>query len=49
MIANETIEEIADRLKIHQQDLDHKMAKAIVIHGAKIAEFDQDQLDNILR
>ena len=49
MIANETIEEIAERLKIPQRDLDPKMAKAIVIHGAELAEFDQDQLDNILR
>nr|CAH0099301.1 unnamed protein product [Daphnia galeata] len=46
---NETIEEIAERLKIPQRDLDPKMAKAIVIHGAELSEFDQDQLDNILR
>lgn len=49
MIDNETIEEIAERLKIPQRDLDPKMAKAIVIHGADLNELDQDQLDNILR
>jgi Fe-S-cluster formation regulator IscX/YfhJ len=46
MIENETIEEIAERLKIPQRDLDPKMVKAIVIHRA---EFDQDQLVNISR
>lgn len=49
MIENETIEEIAERLKIPQRDLDPRMAKAIVIHGADLNELDQDQLDNILR
>jgi sodium/potassium-transporting ATPase subunit alpha len=49
LIDNETIEEIAERLKIPQRDLDPKMAKAIVIHGADLNELDQDQLDNILR
>lgn len=49
LIDNETIEEIAERLKIPQRDLDPRMAKAIVIHGADLNELDQDQLDNILR
>ncbi|XP_057374553.1 sodium/potassium-transporting ATPase subunit alpha-B-like [Daphnia carinata] len=47
--ANETIEEIAERLKVPARDLDPKMAKAIVIHGADLNDFDQDQLDNVLR
>jgi hypothetical protein len=34
---------------IPQRDLDPKMAKAIVIHGAELAEFDQDKLYNISR
>lgn len=46
---NETIEEIAERLKVPRRDLDPKLAKAIVIHGADLNEFDQDQLDNVLR
>lgn len=46
---NETIEEIAARLKVPARDLDPKLAKAIVIHGADLSEFDQDQIDNILR
>ena len=46
---NETIEEIAERMRVPARDLDPKLAKAIVIHGADLADFDQDQLDNILR
>ena len=36
-------------MKVQARDLDPKMAKAIVIHGADLAGFDQDQLDNILK
>ncbi len=46
---NETIDDIAERLKVPVQSLDPKLAKAIVIHGADLSGYDQDQIDDILR
>ena len=49
LAGNETIEEIAERMKVPVSYLDPKLAKAIVIHGSDLANLNQDQLDGILK
>lgn len=46
---NETVEDISKRLNIPLHEVDHKQAKAIVVHGTDLKEKDADELDAILR
>lgn len=48
-LGNETIEEIAERMKVPVGSLNPKLAKAVVIHGSELKSLDQDQLDDVLR
>ncbi len=46
---NETIEEMAERMKVPAESLNPKQAKAIVIHGQDLKQLDEDQLDDVLQ
>ena len=46
---NETSEEIAKRLNIPLDQVDHKQAKAIVVTGDQLREFSSEELDDVLR
>ena len=46
---NETVEDIANRLKISIEKVDPNMARAAVIHGQQLRDLSSDQLDHILR
>ncbi|XP_053308670.1 potassium-transporting ATPase alpha chain 2-like [Spea bombifrons] len=46
---SETVEDIAERLKIPIGSVNPRDAKAIVVNGAEIADMTSDQLDNILQ
>ena len=46
---NETVEDIAKRLKISIEDVDYQDAQAIVIHGNELREMSSQDLDYILQ
>jgi len=45
----ETVEDIAERLNIPVEDVDKSKAKAIVVHGTKLKDLNQEEIDAILR
>ncbi|XP_020903916.1 sodium/potassium-transporting ATPase subunit alpha-B isoform X1 [Exaiptasia diaphana] len=45
----ETEEDIAERLNIPVDQVDKSQAKAIVVHGAKLKDMDQEQIDDVLK
>ncbi|OTF76762.1 hypothetical protein BLA29_008505, partial [Euroglyphus maynei] len=45
---NGTIEDIAERRNVPVSEVDPREAKAIVVHGSQLKEFDQEQLDDVL-
>lgn len=45
----ETKEDVAVRLNIPVEEVDPRMAKAIVVHGAQLKEMKKDDIDEILR
>ncbi|XP_031562163.1 sodium/potassium-transporting ATPase subunit alpha-like isoform X2 [Actinia tenebrosa] len=45
----ETVEDIAERLNIPVEDVDPRKAKAVVVHGQKLKDYDQDMIDEVLR
>ena len=46
---NQTIEEVAADMNIPVSEVDPKLAKAVVVHGSKLNEINEDELDEILR
>ncbi|CAG2184186.1 unnamed protein product, partial [Oppiella nova] len=46
---NETKEEMAARLKIDVEKVDHSSVKAAVIHGQDLKDYTAEDLDNVLR
>lgn len=45
----ETVEDIAERLKIDVSDVNPRDAKAAVVHGNDLKDLDQQQIDDILK
>ncbi|XP_075678682.1 sodium/potassium-transporting ATPase subunit alpha-B-like isoform X2 [Dermatophagoides pteronyssinus] len=45
---NGTLEDIAEKRKVPVTEIDPREAKAIVVHGSQLKEFDQEQLDDVL-
>ncbi|XP_046693672.1 sodium/potassium-transporting ATPase subunit alpha-1-like isoform X2 [Silurus meridionalis] len=46
---SETVEDIAARLNIPVGDVNHREAKACVVHGAELKEMTAEQLDDVLK
>ncbi|XP_043858078.1 sodium/potassium-transporting ATPase subunit alpha-4-like [Dromiciops gliroides] len=46
---NETVEDIAARLRISVSQVDPRDAKACVIHGSQLKDMSQEQLDHVLQ
>ncbi|EDO40680.1 predicted protein [Nematostella vectensis] len=44
----ETVEDIAERLNIPVEEVDETKAKAIVVHGSQLKDYDQEKIDGIL-
>ena len=46
---NQTIEEVAADLNIPVGEVDPKLAKAVVVHGSKLNEITEEELDDIVK
>merc|ERR1719193_542753 len=45
----ETVEDIAERLKIKKEDVDPRQAKQAVVHGGELKEMTPGQIDDVLK